>query len=65
MEEYIVRVGQQAVIVCCTPGKAQQQPHAYRVFGSQPLESVVSLVVSQCALARGVSRSFSARGATC
>lgn len=41
MEEYIVRVGQQAVIVCCTPGKAQQQPHAYRVFGSQPLESVM------------------------
>jgi len=39
MEEYIARVGQQAVLVCCTPGTVQ--PHVYRVFGSQPLESVI------------------------
>ena len=42
MEEYITRVGQQACIVYCTPGKSHQQPSYYKVVGSQPLENVVS-----------------------
>ncbi|ESO05913.1 hypothetical protein HELRODRAFT_105915 [Helobdella robusta] len=41
MEEYIVRVGQQAVIICCSPGKDAQSPSSFRVFGSQPLECVI------------------------
>lgn len=40
MEEYIVRVGQQAVIVCCTPKLSQAG--SFRVYGSQPLEGIVS-----------------------
>ena len=46
IEEYIARVGQQAVLVCCTPGKVH--PHAYRVFGSQPLENVVIFILKIC-----------------
>lgn len=41
IEEYTTRVGQQAIVLCCTPGKMSQSVHAYKVFGSQPLESVV------------------------
>ena len=40
MEEYIVRVGQQAVIVCCSP--KLNQAGSFRVYGSQPLEGIVS-----------------------
>ncbi|XP_060066235.1 DNA-binding protein P3A2-like [Ylistrum balloti] len=39
IEEYTTRVGQQAVVLCCTPGKSSQ--NNYKVFGSQPLENVV------------------------
>lgn len=42
LEEYTTRVGQQAVILCCTPGKPNQAFQSYKVFGSQPLENVVS-----------------------
>ncbi|XP_022296908.1 nuclear respiratory factor 1-like isoform X2 [Crassostrea virginica] len=40
IEEYTTRVGQQAVVLCCTPGKSQNS-NSYKVFGSQPLESVI------------------------
>lgn len=40
IEEYTTRVGQQAVVLCCTPGKSQNSNN-YKVFGSQPLESVI------------------------
>lgn len=40
LSEYTTRVGQQAVILCCTPGKSQN-PMYFRVFGSQPLETVM------------------------
>ena len=43
MEEYIARVGQQAAVIYCTPGKSQHQPHYYKVVGSQPLQNIVSL----------------------
>ena len=43
MEEYIARVGQQAAVIYCTPGKSQHQPHYYKVVGSQPLQNVVSV----------------------
>ncbi|ESN90699.1 hypothetical protein HELRODRAFT_96655, partial [Helobdella robusta] len=39
LSEYTTRVGQQAVLLCCTPGKTN--PLYYRVFGSQPLEDVL------------------------
>ena len=42
IEEYTTRVGQQAVVLCCTPGKPNQLTQAFKVFGSQPLENVVS-----------------------
>ena len=42
MEEYIARVGQQAAVIYCTPGKSQHQPHYYKVVGSQPLQNIVS-----------------------
>ncbi|XP_041350112.1 DNA-binding protein P3A2-like [Gigantopelta aegis] len=44
IEEYTTRVGQQAVVLCCTPGKASQSGvslNSYKVFGSQPLETVI------------------------
>ena len=41
VDEYTTRVGQQAVVLCCTPGKSQSM-QMYKVFGSQPLENVVS-----------------------
>jgi nuclear respiratory factor 1 len=41
IEEYTIRVGQQAVVLCCTPGKQGNSGQAYKVFGSQPLENVV------------------------
>jgi nuclear respiratory factor 1 len=41
IEEYTTRVGQQAVVLCCTPGKMSNSNNNYKVFGSQPLESVV------------------------
>lgn len=41
IEEYTTRVGQQAVVLCCTPGKLSQSVQSYKVFGSQPLESVI------------------------
>jgi len=45
MEEYIARVGQQAAVIYCTPGKSQHQPHYYKVVGSQPLQSIVSVAL--------------------
>ncbi|WAR25102.1 P3A2-like protein [Mya arenaria] len=39
IEEYTTRIGQQAVILCCTPSKVSNA-NSYKVFGSQPLESV-------------------------
>lgn len=41
IEEYSTRVGQQAVVLCCTPGKPNQNYQSFKVFGSQPLETVV------------------------
>lgn len=42
IEEYTTRVGQQAVVLCCTPGRAPGTSSSlYKVFGSQPLENVV------------------------
>ncbi|XP_033744586.1 DNA-binding protein P3A2-like isoform X2 [Pecten maximus] len=41
IEEYTTRVGQQAVVLCCTPGKSSNSHNNYKVFGSQPLENVV------------------------
>ena len=43
IEEYTIRVGQQAVVLCCTPGKQGNSGQSYKVFGSQPLENVVRL----------------------
>ncbi|KAL4227132.1 GTPase regulator Nrf1 [Mactra antiquata] len=40
IEEYTTRVGQQAVVLCCTPSKSTSL-NTYKVFGSQPLESVM------------------------
>jgi len=45
MEEYTARVGQQAAVIYCTPGKSQHQPHYYKVVGSQPLQNVVRPVL--------------------
>jgi len=45
IEEYTTRVGQQAVVLCCTPGKMSQSLQCYKVFGSQPLESVVGITI--------------------
>jgi len=54
MEEYIARVGQQAAVIYCTPGKSQHQPHYYKVVGSQPLQNIVSVTcvldVSLCTM---------------
>ncbi|KAK3778203.1 hypothetical protein RRG08_060130 [Elysia crispata] len=42
IEEYTARVGQQAVVLCCTPGRTPGTTSSmYKVFGSQPLESVM------------------------
>lgn len=42
IEEYTTRVGQQAVVLCCTPGRPNNQSSsAFKVFGSQPLENVM------------------------
>ncbi|OWF51628.1 DNA-binding protein P3A2-like [Mizuhopecten yessoensis] len=41
IEEYTTRIGQQAVVLCCTPGKSSNSHNNYKVFGSQPLENVV------------------------
>lgn len=42
IEEYTTRVGQQAVVLCCTPGRPNHQASStFKVFGSQPLESVM------------------------
>lgn len=41
IEEYTTRVGQQAVVLCCTPGKSNGSQSTFKVFGSQPLEQVV------------------------
>lgn len=40
IEEYSSRVGQQAVVLCCTPSVSQSM-QMYKVFGSQPLENVM------------------------
>ncbi|KAK2146885.1 hypothetical protein LSH36_580g00029 [Paralvinella palmiformis] len=40
IDEYTTRVGQQAIVLCCTPGKIQHN-NSFRVFGSQPLESII------------------------
>lgn len=41
IDEYTTRVGQQAIVLCCTPGKLSQSVQSYKVFGSQPLENVL------------------------
>ncbi|KAH3816134.1 DNA-binding protein P3A2-like isoform X2 [Dreissena polymorpha] len=41
IEEYTTRVGQQAVVLCCTPSKNLNHQNTYKVFGSQPLEQVI------------------------
>ncbi|CAH1784466.1 unnamed protein product [Owenia fusiformis] len=41
IDEYTTRVGQQAIVLTCTPGKPSQSNTPFKVFGSQPLESVV------------------------
>ncbi|XP_059161389.1 DNA-binding protein P3A2-like [Physella acuta] len=42
IEEYTTRVGQQAVVLCCTPGRTPGTASSlYKVFGSQPLENVI------------------------
>ncbi|CAG5125586.1 unnamed protein product [Candidula unifasciata] len=42
IEEYTTRVGQQAVVLCCTPGRTPGTLSSlYKVFGSQPLENVI------------------------
>jgi len=51
MEEYVARVGQQAAVIYCTPGKSQHQPHYYKVVGSQPLQNVVSADACTCTTA--------------
>ncbi|GAB6020079.1 hypothetical protein CHUAL_002816 [Chamberlinius hualienensis] len=38
IDEYATRVGQQAVVLICTPGKPQ---NSFKVFGAKPLEDVV------------------------
>jgi len=38
IDEYCVRVGQQAIVVCCAPGAAKE---SFRVFGAKPLEDVI------------------------
>lgn len=38
IDEYTMRVGQQAVVLITMPGKAQ---HNFKVFGAQPLEGVI------------------------
>lgn len=45
IEEYTTRVGQQAVVLCCTPSKSASL-NQYKVFGSQPLESVMKNIKS-------------------
>jgi len=48
IDEYATRVGQQAVVLICTPGKPQ---NSFKVFGAKPLEDVVracrSMVMSE------------------
>lgn len=41
IDEYNTRIGQQAVVLCVTPGKLSQSINAFKVFGSQPLEGVM------------------------
>ena len=41
IEEYTTRVGQQAIVLCVTPGKPTQSSNSFKAFGSQPLENVV------------------------
>ncbi|XP_038068168.1 DNA-binding protein P3A2-like isoform X2 [Patiria miniata] len=38
IDEYTTRVGQQAVMICCTPGKQETN---FKVFGANPLDHVV------------------------
>lgn len=40
IDEYTIRVGQQAVVLVVTPGKPQNN---FKVFGAHPLENVVCL----------------------
>ena len=40
IDEYTIRVGQQAVVLVVTPGKPQNN---FKVFGAHPLENVVSI----------------------
>ncbi|XP_050412480.1 DNA-binding protein P3A2 isoform X2 [Patella vulgata] len=42
IEEYTTRVGQQAVVLCCTPGRPNSSNSSFKVFGSQPLENIKS-----------------------
>ncbi|XP_067951874.1 DNA-binding protein P3A2-like [Watersipora subatra] len=41
IEEYTIRVGQQAAFLAVTPSKGRDSNHSYKVFGSQPLENVL------------------------
>lgn len=40
IEEFSARVGQQAIVLCCTP-TVSHSVQVFKVFGSQPLENVV------------------------
>jgi len=42
LEEYTTRVGQQAILLAVTPAKGRDGNQSFKVFGSQPLENVVS-----------------------
>ena len=42
-DEYGARCGQQICIICCTPSNKSKQQTVFKVFGTQPLESVVNL----------------------
>lgn len=41
IEEYTIRVGQQAAFLAVTPARGRDANNSYKVFGSQPLEGVV------------------------
>ena len=62
IEEYSLRVGQQAVVLVATPGKSQ---NSFRSFGAKPLEDVIknlrAVIMSELenALAQQVTIDFS------
>ena len=40
-DEYAARCGQQICVICCTPTKVINKQTVFKVFGTQPLETVV------------------------